>query len=213
MTETEEAERRLGRAVAMGLPLAGGAATVVVAVTTSFGSAILVLASTALLSTIALLWASLRTLSGDAPLPAGIDETEAPRSRTDALTEKKRQVLRALKDLETERDLGKIDAADYADVAARYRAEAKDILREMEAEVAPAMQAAEKLARDYLAKHAGPMPTTVSPGSSPRASVAPAEDRLPCGACGAANERDAAFCKMCGAKVRGREEQVVHAKA
>src|SRR5579872_5932152 len=107
MTETEEAERRLGRAVALGLPLLGGAGAVVAGVTASFGSAILVLASTALLSTIALLWVSLRTLSGDAPLPTAFEDGPPRDARTDDLSERKRRVLRALKDLENERGLGK----------------------------------------------------------------------------------------------------------
>lgn len=205
MTEIEEAERRLGRGVALGLPLAGAVATVVVGVTASFGSAILVLASTALLSTIALLWASLRTLSGDAPLPSGLEEAEAPRGRTDVLAERKRRVLRALKDLENERAIGKIDEPDYADVAARYREEAKAVMREMEAEVAPALEEAEMLARDFLAKR-------TKSGLS-NAPAATAEDRVACRACGAANERDATFCKGCGGRLQGEEDGAAHAKA
>jgi hypothetical protein len=199
MTETEEAERRLGRAVALGLPIVGGTAAVVAGVTASFGSAILVLASTALLSTIALLWVSLRTLSGDAPLPTALEGAALRDARADDLSEQKRRVLRALKDIENERALGKIDEADYADVAARYRAEAKDILREMEAEVAPKLGEAEKMASEYL-KKLGTRATEAKP-------VAKTTSRVMCGACDASNEPDATFCKGCGARLAGPEEQ------
>ena len=207
MTETEEAERRLGRAVALGLPVVGGAATVVVGLTASFGSAILVLASTALLSTIALLWASLRTLSGDAPLPADLVAARGLRSRADALSERKRRVLRALKDLENERALGKIDESDYADVAARYREEAKTLMREMEAEVSPAIEEAERLASDYLKRQ------TPAVAKVRKSAPVAADGRVACIACAASNERDAAFCKGCGARLTGDAEGDAHAKA
>jgi|HubBroStandDraft_6_1064221.scaffolds.fasta_scaffold582742_2 hypothetical protein len=204
MTEADDAERRLGRAAAFGIPLVGVAATLVVGVMASFGSALLVLASTALLSTIVLLWASLRTLSGDAPLPSDLEASPARRGRVDALSEKKREVLRALKDMESERAIGKIDEADYADVSARYREEAKAIMREMGAEVAPAMDEAERVATEYLKGHgAGPKPAKPAP-AKPTARVA-------CKGCEASNEPDAAFCKSCGARLSSKEE--AHAKA
>jgi hypothetical protein len=207
MTGTEEAERRLGRAVAFGLPAIGCAATLIVGFTASFGSAILVLASTALLSTIALLWASLRTLSGEAPLPVGLETTVGPRPRADALSERKRRVLRALKDLENERDLGKLDSDDYAEVAATYREEAKDIMREMEAEVAPAVEEAERLAREYLKDKGDGARKKDLP------KRVPSDGRVTCAACSASNERDAAFCKSCGARLVSEEGPEAHAKA
>jgi hypothetical protein len=205
MTATDDAERRLGRIVAVGLPLAGGVATIVVGVTASFGSAILVLASTAMLSTIALLWASLRTLSGDAPLPSGLTAQSGNRTEASALSEKKRQALRALKDLENERALGKLDEADYADVATRYRDEAKAVLREMEAEIAPAMEEAERVARDYLRGRAG-----TSPSARDDSKVV---GRVACSKCAASNEPDAAFCKGCGARLDRGVKSEAHAKA
>src|SRR5580698_7756136 len=81
MTATDDADRRLARGVAVGLPLTGFASTVVTGLAVGFGPAILVLASTALLSTIALLWASLRTLSGDAPLPTALEGSPGARRR------------------------------------------------------------------------------------------------------------------------------------
>src|SRR5271155_1294563 len=78
-----EAERVLGRVLARPLPFVflGGAVVAGVLApsldsgrfTVNVGPAIIVLACGALFAAIALLWASIRTLSGDAPLPAGFE--------------------------------------------------------------------------------------------------------------------------------------------
>lgn len=208
MTEADESERALGRAVAVGVPVLGGAGAIVVGLTASFGSAILVLAATALLSTIALFWASLRTLSGDAPLPAAV-EAGARNRGVDALSERKRRVLRALKDLENERALGKIDESDYREISARYREDAKSVMREMEAEVAPARDQAERIAQDYLKAHG----VAAAPAKvRTKASKRPA-GRLACAGCGASNEPDASFCKGCGARLNDEGTERSNAKA
>ena len=124
----------------------------VVVVDASEGSApaLLVLAGAALLATIAFFWASLRTLSGDAPLPEGM-LTTATWFRA-APSEKKREVLRALKDLELEHSIGKIDDADYLELSTRYRTVAKTLMRAMDAGLAPRRERAESLAQSYLAE-------------------------------------------------------------
>src|SRR5262245_33286758 len=89
-------------------------------------AAILVLAGGALVAVIAVFWASVRTLVGETPL-SGADAYAlgAPRAEE----EQKRAVLRALKDLEFERSVGKISEEDYQTLVAKYRAEAKRLLR------------------------------------------------------------------------------------
>jgi hypothetical protein len=196
--ESDDAERALGRAVSLGLPLVAVAAALVVGIIASLGSALLVLASGALLGTIALLWASMRTLSGDAPLPMDLEALAARRHGVDDLAEQKNRVLRALKDLESEHALGKIDDADYGSFVARYRDEAKTVMRQMDLEVAPLREQAERIARDYLEEQS-------------RLDVASAEGtpaleaRPSCTSCGTSNEPDAAFCKKCGATMRAVE--------
>src|SRR5262245_42981521 len=94
--EADEAERRLGKAVALGLPGLCLVAAVGVGVGGGVASAFLVLASGALLGAIALLWASVRTLSGDAPLPVDLETVAARDPAVDDMAERKRRVLRAL---------------------------------------------------------------------------------------------------------------------
>jgi hypothetical protein len=196
----QEAERRLGRAVGLGLPLATVVTAVVVGFVGSIPSALLVLASGVLLGAVALLWASVRTLSGDAPLPEDLQIIAAQSHEVDELAEQKRRVLRSLKDLENEKEIGRIDAADYEAMAARYRDEAKAVMKKMDERVAPALAEAERIARDYLAEHGPRSVEGVSLGAT-----APSTTRRSCASCGASNEVDATFCKQCG-KAMARSE-------
>ena len=189
----DETERVVGRWVALGLPVVAVIAALVAGATAGVGALLLVLAAGGLVGAIGLLWASVRTLSGDAPLPADF-EAPAPAPDAGALGEDKRRLLRALKDLESEHSLGKIDDADYEALVARYREETKAVMRELDAQVAPFREEAERLLRDHLAKRG------LSPKSAPPSSED--GDRLACPACGTSNERDGLFCKKCGTTMK-----------
>jgi hypothetical protein len=218
---SEESERALGRAVAFGIPVVSLVGAILAGVVGSLGSALLVLAAGALVGTIAFLWASVRTLSGDAPLAAGLELETNERGDLKALLEEKRRALRALKDLESEHALGKIDDEDYATFAAQYRDEAKRILKAIDDLVAPYREKAEKMAQDYLTKRGVSSEDDASEDDAPEESTgeddgvgeappnekeAPVADagRRDCKSCGASNEADAAFCKQCGASMRAK---------
>jgi hypothetical protein len=197
--DADDSERSLGRAVAVTLPLAGIGSAVAVGFYASFGTALLVLAASALIGTIAFLWASVRTLSGDAPLPVGFESLARQRhAGVDSLGERKRQVLRSLKDLEGEHALGRIDDTDYSSFVTRYRAEAKAVMREMDLEGGPARAEAERVAREYLEKRG--LGTEPPPGPV-------SSDRRECRTCHASNESDATFCKACGASISSSPEK------
>jgi hypothetical protein len=214
----DESERQLGRYFAMGLPATAAVVAVAVGALVGLGPGILVLAGGGLLGTIALFWASVRTLSGEAPLAEGFSTmTVRTAQRTDSAVEEKRTVLRALKDLEFEHSVGKIDDDDYAELDQRYRTQAKALLRELDVDIEPLRAQAEEAARLHLAKRgltsteafaetkpsAEAKPTAAR--SAPRAEKdlgGPLEERRPCLACKALNEADAAFCKGCGSRLR-----------
>jgi hypothetical protein len=164
------------------------------------GSALLVLAFGVLLAAIALLWTSVRTLSGDAPLAGQLVVAAGVEQRAGSLEEEKWRVMRALKDLEAERALGRLDEVDYAALLARYRDEAKGVMRQLDLELMPAREEAERIAQQYLERNGarGPAgsPNTGDGGKS--SAVA----RLTCSACGGSNEQDAAFCKSCGGAMK-----------
>jgi len=201
------AERLLGRVVAMGLPVVAVVSAIGVGSAVGVGPALLVLAFGALVGTIALLWGSLRTLSGDAPLPSGLERAATHGHGVSAIADRKRRVLRALKDLESEHAIGKIDDADYDAIASRYREEAKSVMRELDEEVAPRRAEAEKLAQEYVA--------TRGKGAKTGGNLAqPAKkgDRIACASCGTSNEPDATFCKQCGGGMPGGKGEADAAK-
>jgi hypothetical protein len=140
--EPNDLDKKLAEYARIGLP----ALTVIIALTAGVvqgpASAILVLAGGALIGVIAIFWASVRTLLGETPL-SGADAyaLAAPRAEE----ERKRAVLRALKDLEFERSVGKISEEDYVELVARYRGEAKRLLRAIDAEAQPRHERAEAL--------------------------------------------------------------------
>lgn len=145
--EPNDLEKRLAEYARLGLPVL----TVAIALTAGFvqgpASAILVLAGGALVGVIAIFWASVRTLLGETPL-SGADAyaIAAPRSEE----EQKRAVLRALKDLEFERSVGKISEEDYVELVARYRGEAKRLLRLIDEEAGPRRERAAALVAKRL---------------------------------------------------------------
>lgn len=173
-------ERRLGRWLARGLPVLAVAGAVATALLADAGTALLVLAASALLAVIALLWASVRTLAGDAP--PSIDEAfGAVASGTE---EQYQVVLRAIRDLEQEHALGKVDDADFRELRAGWREQAKRLLRTIEQQRAPLREEAAAWAEARLAGR-----PLARPGA--------------CAGCGTDNDADAAFCKRCGAKLGG----------
>jgi ribosomal protein L40E len=178
--------------VALGLV----AVTVVAALATGFvagvGMALLVVLTGALLGAILLVWHSLRTLAGDADVDADL-ELATVRGSSE-LGDKKRRALRALKDLEQEHALGKIDDADYATLDADYRAQAKDVIREMDDSLAPFREKAEALVREHLEKH----PVEKEDAQEEESSD---DDVIDCPKCETENDPDAAFCKKCGEKL------------
>lgn len=193
----DTSERDLARQIARGLPLVTLVASIGVGVVSSVGPAILILAAGTLLGSIAFFWASVRTMSGDAPLAEHLAEAPARRHTTGDAADRKLRVLRALKDLEHERAVGKIDAADYEELVGSYRAQATALMREMDAEIEPLRAKAEEMARKHLTKR-GLLEGEVAEAAD---ASEPARDRRACAACGTSNEADARFCKKCGANV------------
>lgn len=145
-------ERRIARGVAIGLPLVTWTASVGVGLTLGAPLAILVMASGVLLGVIALFWASLRILSGDAALSPELEALDATAHAVDALASRKKMLVRALKDLDNERALGKLEDEDFEQLSYTYRGELKEVLTRIDATLEPHRPKAEDAARAYLAK-------------------------------------------------------------
>jgi hypothetical protein len=132
------------------------------------GLSLLTLAAGALLGVIALFWSSVRNLSGETPL--SLDEALGLGAPS-AEEEQKRSILRALKDLEFERSVGKISEQDYVEFSTRYRADAKRLIAAVDDTIAPAQALAQSLVAERLTS----LGLTAASGPSSDTSDAPSE--------------------------------------
>ena len=116
-------------------------------------------------------------LVADAPL------TERHRA---AIERDKLLTLRALKDLEFDRAMGKLSQKDFDEMSARLRQRAMALMKQLDegASYAPVI---EKELQARLATVGAPKGTH--------------DERSAC-ACGTANDSDAVFCKRCGARLQ-----------
>jgi hypothetical protein len=110
---------------------------------------VLALAALTLVAVITAFWSSLRTLLGETRL-TGADAYAIGAPRVEE--EQKRAVLRALKDLEFERSVGKISDDDYKVLVNEYRREAKRLLRMLDEASADQRARAEKEVNRRLAE-------------------------------------------------------------
>jgi hypothetical protein len=137
----------------------------------------------------------LRAVAGRSPAETGVSG-----SVREDLEREKLLALRALKDLEFDRAMGKVSAADAAPLEARLRARAIAIMRELEGRESLRARIEEDLAKRSAL---GARPSAPQGGAEPALADTPsAEGRKPifC-ACGAANDSDANFCKGCGTRL------------
>ncbi len=108
---------------------------------------VLVLAGLALIAVIAAFWSSVRMLIGESRL-SGADAYALGTQHTEF--EQKRAVLRALKDLEFERAVGKISEEDYRVLVGRFRAEAKALLQVIDEKSKEKRARAEKVVQAHF---------------------------------------------------------------
>jgi hypothetical protein len=147
-------------------PLAVVVAAAVLGHFFGLGLALLIVAGGVLVGSIWLIWSSLQGLGSDAPITL---EEALSLGAPSAEEEQKRAVLRALKDLEYERAVGKIGDEDYASLAEHYRSEAKRLLRAVDRDLSPERERAERILAERLAAANGK-----APAARKRAKGAPA---------------------------------------
>ncbi|MBI4262767.1 MAG: zinc ribbon domain-containing protein [Acidobacteria bacterium] len=114
-----------------------------------------------------------------------------------ALEREKTLVLRAIKELEFDRGMGKLSEKDFAEMSGRLRARAAGLLRQLDAGVGYREQIEKELARRIGER--GPVVRTVS---GPSGEPDKARPTRTCVSCNTANDLDARFCKHCGASLR-----------
>lgn len=106
-----------------------------------------------------------------------------------ALEREKTLVLRSLKELEFDRAMGKVSDADFQEMGGRLRARARSLLKQLDVDGAAYRDLIERELAERVMRDGEVSADTASPPAA----------RLVCKSCGASNERDARFCKSCGA--------------
>jgi hypothetical protein len=139
-------------------PLAVVVLAVVLGQFFGLGLGLLIVAGGVLGGSIWLIWSSLQGLGSDAPITL---EEALSLGAPSAEEEQKRAVLRALKDLEYERAVGKISDEDYASLAEHYRSEAKRLLRAVDRDLSPERERAERILAERVAAANGKAPAAL----------------------------------------------------
>jgi hypothetical protein len=134
--------------------------------------------------------------------PAG----PSPQSGTrDALAAEKALVLRSIKELEFDHAMKKVSDGDFAEIGARLRARAIELMRDLDGPSGPEAGVVAPVpapVRDPASRAVEP--SVAAPAEPPVfAQLADADERARpvCAACGRENDSDARFCKHCGARV------------
>jgi hypothetical protein len=122
------------------------------------------------------------------------DRTRVIGQRTrEALEREKTLALRALKELEFDRAMGKLSDADFQEMSTRLRGRAARLIRQLDSAEGYRSRIERDLAK-RLTKEPGERGAGVNrPESAVAARV--------CDACATPNDGDARFCKECGAKL------------
>jgi hypothetical protein len=131
---------------------------------------------------------------------SGEDRTSMIGERTRAALEREKMLaLRAIKELEFDKAMGKVSEDDFRDMAGRLRARAGRLMKQLDAG-AGYREMIERDLTKRMGGGAGWSAATPSPGG-PSASVAAASTAQNCPSCSTENDSDARFCKACGSKL------------
>jgi hypothetical protein len=162
-----------------------GCATAVTFLARGQGIVTVILLGVLMASTVFVGLAMLRTV---APLVGNAeDRTPMIGQRTRAaLDREKHLTLRAIKELEFDRAMGKLAESDFQEMSGRLRARAAGLIRQLDA----GSGYREQIERDLAARL-----------NSEAALKKPAATEQACARCSTVNDADARFCKSCGGKL------------
>jgi hypothetical protein len=106
--------------------------------------------------------------------------------------------LRAIKELEFDKAMGKVSDEDFREMSHRLRSRAARLMRQLDAGAGYR----ERIERDLAKRLSGLRPGTkdASPGQTRAATDADVQVRA-CARCSTPNDSDAKFCKNCGERL------------
>jgi hypothetical protein len=138
------------------------------------------------------------------------DRTPMIGERTRAALEREKMLaLRAIKDLEFDRAMGKIAEDDFHDMTSRLRARAARLIRQLDAGGGYRTQIEQELSKrlgggsETSSSKSAVAAAVHQPETSEARSADPpaASTMRTCASCSTTNDADARFCKECGAKL------------
>jgi hypothetical protein len=140
--------------------------------------------------------------------PPPVETAQVTGRRKKELEREKAALLKALKELEFDHEMGKVSDNDFREIGGQYRARAMRVLRQLDeagadykAMVEKELQARLGVKGESKAPSVEKAPTAVE--QAPTAVEKPADEKedFTCEGCGTRNDSDAVFCKKCGKKV------------
>lgn len=152
------------------------------------------LASTALLLALAAMYQSFRGVFGDRSDDAASVAVLPERA---ALLDEKNALLRAIKDIAFEHQVGKLSDQEFERLDRAYRLRAKAVLRKLDEDLAPYFAEAERILDGALAAKDAEAEPKQRKKDPDRATPA----RRECVKCGTSNAAAAEWCKECGARI------------
>lgn len=178
---------------------------VILTVVRNGATAVLWLAFAALAGSVLLFWEALRhVIDRSLPGDENIEVTEGGHAEAEG---RKREALRALKDLAFERSIGRIGEEDYKSLEGRYRAEAREAMREMDEGLDEWITRAEGVLAGVEMGEAGDAGDAgVALGKTEDMNeVIEVKSEKQCVKCDVMNDGDAVFCKKCGERFVSEE--------
>jgi hypothetical protein len=138
-----------------------------------------------------------RTLSPLVTDPTEVSQEPLSERARAVLEREKALALRALKELEFDRSMGKVSQADFDEMAGRLRARALSFMKQLDEDATGYRSVIE---RELQTRLAAP---SAKPENSPLlpAHSAPRPATSDTCTCGTVNDADAMFCKRCGTKL------------
>jgi hypothetical protein len=116
-----------------------------------------------------------------------------------ALEREKALALRAIKELEFDRAMGKVAQADFDEMSGRLRARAVRLIRALDDGGGYRADIERELARRLGTRRPATAAAAAPPAAAPAPAAAATRSAPACVSCGTGNDADARFCKGCGA--------------
>jgi hypothetical protein len=156
-----------------------------------------------------IVWLVFRAAQSIARPESPVDVAQVTGRRRKELEREKQALLKALKELDFDHEMGKVSDRDFADIGQQYRARAIRVMRQLDE---GGQQYETLIAKELAARLKKPVAPLEPKSSETQKTDAPAEvknaasdGRLSCTSCGTSNDHDAEFCKKCGTRLSATE--------